>query len=106
MIIKIIEELGMFENFAGAEATLINALLSRFPRFGDEMLLHDIDVMLTVHLSDCPGIQANKRKQLGIETMYHICIASLGEKENHGSQLIPHYLMTNLFKVGKKRSSK
>ena len=52
MIIKIIEELGMFEYFVGDEATLINALLNRFPTFGDEILLHDIDVMLTVHLSD------------------------------------------------------
>ena len=42
MNIKIIEELGMFENFAGDEATLIHALLNRFPTFGDEILLHDI----------------------------------------------------------------
>ena len=52
----------MFENFAGDEATLIHALLNRFPTFGDEILLHDIDAMLTVHLSDCQGIKANKRK--------------------------------------------
>ena len=90
MIIKIIEELGMFENFAGDEAALIHALLNRFPTFGDEILLQDIDVMLTVHLSDCQGIKAKKRKQLGIEIMYHICTAFLGEKENHGSQVIPH----------------
>ena len=90
MIIKIIEELGMFENLAGDEATLIHALLNKFPTFGDEILLHDIDVMLTVHLSDCPVIKANKRKLLGIKIMYHICTAFLGEKENHGSQLIPH----------------
>ena len=90
MIIKIIEELGMFETFAGDEATLIYVLLNRFPTFRDEILLHDIDAMLTVHLSDCQGINANKRKQLGIEIMYHICTIFLGEKENHGSQLIPH----------------
>ena len=90
MIIKIIEELGMFENFAGDEATLLHALLCRFPTFGDEILLHDIDVMLTIYLSDCQGIKANKRKQLGIEIMYHICTAFLSEKENHGSQLVPH----------------
>ena len=91
MIIKITEEFGMFANFAGDEATLIHALLNRFPTFGDEMLLHDIDVMLTVHLSDCPGIKANKRKQLGIEIIYHICTAFLGENENNGSQLIPRF---------------
>ena len=90
MIIKIIEKLGMFENFAGDEATLSHALLNRLPTFGDEILLHDMDAMLPVHLSDCPGIKANKRKQLGIENMYHICNAFLGEKENHVSQLIPH----------------
>ena len=90
MIITIIEELGMFEYFAGDEATLIHALLNRFPTLGDEMLLHDIDAILTVHLSDCPGIKANKRKQLGIVVMYHICTAFLGEKENHGSQSILH----------------
>ena len=91
MIIKITEELGMFEYFAGDEATLVHALLNRFPTFGDKILLHDIDAMLTVHLSDCPGIKANKRKQLGIEIMYRICTAFLGEKENHGSQSIPHF---------------
>ena len=94
MIIKVIEELGMFENFAEDEATLIHALLNRFPTFEDEILLHDIDIMPTVHLMDCPGIKANKRKQLGIEIMHHICTAFLGEKENHGSQLIPHFFQT------------
>ena len=90
MIIKIIEELGMFENFAGDKATLLHALLNRLPASGDDILLDDIDVVRTVHLSDCPGIKANKHKQLGIDIMYHICTAFLGEKENHGSQLIPH----------------
>ena len=49
--------------------------------------------MLTVHLSDCPGIKVNKRKQLGIESMYQNCTAFLGEEENHGSQLIPHFFI-------------
>ena len=99
MIIKIIEELGMFEYFAGDEATLIHALLNRFPTFGDKILLHDIDAMLTVHLSDCPGIKANKRKQLGIEIMYRIFTAFLGEKENHGSQSIPHFFLKLLILI-------
>ena len=57
MSIKIIEELSMLEYFARDEATLLHALLNRFPTFGDEILLHDIDVMFTVHLSDCQGLK-------------------------------------------------
>ena len=55
----------MFENFAEDEATLIHALLNRFPTFEDKILLHDIDVMPTVHLSDFPRVQEKVKPSSG-----------------------------------------
>ena len=46
-MLKIIERLSMFEYFSGDEATVIQAILNRFPIFGDEVLLRNINAMLT-----------------------------------------------------------
>jgi len=59
MIIKIIAGLSMFDYFAGEEATVVQTLLNMFPTFGHEVLLCDINIMLTVHLNEHPGVNSD-----------------------------------------------
>ena len=46
-----------------------------------KVLLHDINFMFTECLSERPGINPGKLRQLGIHIMYQICTAFLDEKE-------------------------
>ena len=45
-----------------------------------KVLLRSINVMLTVCLSERPGINTDSLKQLGIDIMYHIRTAFFDEK--------------------------
>ena len=63
----------MFEYLAGDRATVVEAILNRFPTFGDQILLRDINFMHTVYLGEHPEDSTDKRNQLGMEIMHHIC---------------------------------
>ena len=63
----------MFEYFAGDEAPVAQKLLKRLQAFGSKVLLRGINVMHTVYLSERPEVSTDKRHQLGIEIVYHIC---------------------------------
>ena len=60
MFIKIINGLDMFEYFAGAGATVVQALLNRFPTVGDKVLLCDINAMHNMYLNERPKPSTDK----------------------------------------------